>query len=196
MKVLMVLVFVLTWVGNAVAWEVVTPLGIRVKASQSTMSQYNRHWQTYEGLMFPNRPHAGQDSSDIGPKWDTIDWSVIDQFYLSLYTQHGSPNKADPTKLIISIRPVAYQCWGNDCAGYDFTSSYGCLDGLYASSNRIAIHLGDDPGQSWGSYRPFCGTALEHELNHYFLFWKDDPQWSSEGPGFIADYKGVGGLCQ
>ena len=37
MKVLVVLVVVLTWLGNAVAWEVVTPLGIRVKASQSTM---------------------------------------------------------------------------------------------------------------------------------------------------------------
>ena len=67
---------------------------------------------------------------------------------------------------------------------------------VYDSDNKVVIHLGDDPGQLWGPYRPFCGTALEHELNHYFLFWKDDLQWGSEGPGFVADYKSVGELCQ
>ena len=196
MKALTVLVFVLTWFGNAVAWEHVTPLGIRVKASEPTIHQFTKHWQTYEDLTFPNRPNVGQYSHDIGPKWDTIDWSVIDQFYLSLYAQHGYPDKADPTKLIIRVRPVAYRCWGDHGDGYDFASRYGCIDGLYDSDNKVVIHLGDDPGQLWGPYRPFCGTALEHELNHYFLFWKDDLQWGSEGPGFVADYKSVGELCQ
>jgi hypothetical protein len=196
MKALVVLIFVLLWVGNAAAWEVVTPLGITVQASASTVQQFNKHWQTFEDMTFPNRPNVGQYLNDIGPKWETIDWSVIDQFYLLLYHQHGSPDHADPTKLIISIRPVAYRCWGSHGDGYDFSSSYGCIDGLYAGNNKIFIHLGDDPGQRWGTYRPFCGTALEHELNHYFLFWRGDLPWKSEGPGFVSSYKSVGELCQ
>jgi len=170
---------------NAFAWGFTTPLGIRIRASQTTINQYNKHWAVFPDTVFPLRktPPLDVEVESLGPKWDTIDWEVIDQFYSLLYEKHGSPSRADPTKFILSIKPVAYQCWGDHGDGYDFNAMYFCIDGIYISNNRIAIFLGDDPGQTWkySVSRPFCDTSLEHELNHYFLFWKGDSSWRSEG---------------
>jgi len=182
---LLIIILIIFVATNAFAWEFTTPLGIRIRASQATINQYNKHWAVFPDTVFPLRktPSLDVEVESLGPKWETIDWEIVDQFYSLLYEKHGSPSRADPTKLILSIKPVAYQCWGNhDTTSYDFASYYGCIDGLYASNNRIVIFLGDDPGQLWwgSTAKPFCDTALEHELNHYFLFWKGDPSWRRE----------------
>ena len=196
----LVIIFIVFVATNAFAWEFTTPLGIRIRASQTTINQYNKHWAVFPDTVFPLRktPPLDIEAESLGPKWETIDWEVIDQFYSLLYEKHGSPSRADPKKFILSIKPVAYQCWGDHGDGYDFISSYGCIDGLYASNNRIVIFLGDDSGQLWkySIANPFCLTALEHELNHYFMFWNYNPHWRGEGTGFIADYKDVKELCQ
>jgi hypothetical protein len=191
-----IFIFILLLATNGAAWEYKTPLGIRIRASEATINQYNAHWQTFDDVIFPNRPQGKADyQNDIGPKWETIDWNVIDDFYTLLQNKHEAW-RADPEKLIISIRAVAYVCWGDHGDGYDFASSYGCIDGLYASNNRMIIHLGDDPGQKWKylTSRPFCDTALSHELNHYFLFYKGDPCWYFEGK-CVEHHKSIQEVC-
>jgi hypothetical protein len=168
--------------------EYVTPLGIRIRASQSTIDQYNRHWYTPDPnvLVYPFRPH-GVWEHNVGPEWDGIRWERIDQFYRLLRDKHGGVPHSDPTTLKVVIRLLNYKCLDEDPNSYEMT---GCIDGYFPTDNTLWIHLGDDSGQG---DRAFCGTALEHELNHYFLRWKGSSYWASE---YSAYYFGVEELCQ
>lgn len=179
-KLIMVCLFILILLlssGETFAWEYRTDLGIRIRASQTVINQYNRHWYKPDEETYPFRK-TGEDIwlHNRGFIWDNIDWSIIDKIWFGVGNQYN--HHANPQKLIIRIRPIAYRCFGEHDQSYDFVyGKYGCIDGIYASNNLIVIFLGDNSGQ--GEYS-FCGTAMEHEFIHYFRFWSGDPNWWSE----------------
>lgn len=196
MKKLIVLTLILCS-STALAWEYTTPLGIRIRAKAATLNQFNRHWTLFEAgtLVFPFRPPSNQLlTQNLGPTWDKIDWNRIDDFFRLLYEKHGRPASAEPRGLVITIAPVSYRCQDEEVSSYEFLWRGICIDGVYAGSNRITIHLGDDPGQDWLDFRAFCATALGHEMNHYFLFWKGDSCWNREG-SCLGKHQSVEELC-
>ena len=184
----LVLALILLEVHLGDSAEYVTPLGIRIRASQSTISQYNRHWYTPDPhvLVYPLRPKEVWEHN-VGPEWTGINWERVDQFYQLLRTKHGGVPNANPGALTVVIRPLDYKCVDEDPNSYEMV---GCIDGFFPRDNTIWIHLGDDSGQG---EQAFCGTALEHELNHYFLRWEGSPYWASE---YSAYCFGVEELCR
>lgn len=139
-----------------------TKLGIQVWADDATAVQYNQHWKKMVGNV------------NIGPKWKQINWNILDLHFDELRKAYGI-NK-DPSKLTVVIWPLNYSCVDESAAPYNYEFGGDCIDGLL-DGNTIYIHLGDDPGQFWQKTikgvryvwdRPFCATALTHELCHWF----------------------------
>jgi hypothetical protein len=195
---------VLALATNAGAFRIVTPLGITITATSETVKQYNRHWACYSNApIFPKRPDFFEDVDldRIGPLWKNINWTVIDEFFLLLQDKYNAP-RADPRTLVIVIRELDYGCKDESSYPYSYEFSgygYRCIDGVYPSENVIAIHLGDDPGQPWeySINKPFCGTALDWELFHYFLRSKGDSCWWDEfNPACQQKYRSPSGLCE
>jgi len=194
---ILLLLFVVT---DAQAFTFRTPLGITIKAKDTTVSQYNAHWACYEGPYFPKRPtHPNANLYRIGPKWANIDWSIIDDYYLLLSDKYNEAGH--PESLVIWIYPLNYNCKDESSYPYSYEFSYpdyGCIDGIYPNANTIVIHLGDDPGQLWdySLNNPFCATALDWEMFHYFLYWKGDSCWWDEfNPACQAKYRAPSELC-
>jgi len=185
------------------AWYTITPLGITITATRETVKQYNRHWCTYspEVVTFPKRPGVFKYYKDykIGPRWENIDWSVIDGYFRLLSKKYDSyPN---PSFLTVRIDPLDYSCIDESGFPYSYEfrfPGYGCIDGIFPNPNLIVIHLGDDPGQEWEYTlnRPFCATALDWEFSHYFLYWRGDPCWNNEwDPICLGRRKDIHELC-
>lgn len=191
------------WHATSTAWEMRTPLGIRVVASDKTIAQYNRHWTTYspEIVTFPRRPGVFQHyvSYNIGPRWDTIDWSRVDEFFTVLAGKHGM--SVNPRILTVKIKPLNYSCIDEVPYpdGYEFFSNgQGCIDGIVLmSSNEIGIHLGDDAGQAWeySRTRSFCDTALAWELNNWFFLLAGNECWPDYSPACASRHPGIQELC-
>lgn len=155
------------------AWEYTTPLGITITASDKVIKQYERHWYQCTDTFYPFRPYREQYQNCSGLKWADIDWDVIDLIYESERQRFGGVPNADPTRLKIVIKKLQYSCVDEEPNSFEMS---GCIDGIYYSNNGIAIHLGDDSGQgTW-----FGGTAVVHELEHYFRFWRGDSTWWKE----------------
>jgi hypothetical protein len=193
------------FVVTAWGFETQTPLGIRIIADDWVKQQYNYHWWSFESqvigpVVFPFRSGIYKNYKRIGPRWKNIEWSRIDDFFRLLRQKYGV--YPDPTQLIIRIMPIDYACIDESSFPYSYEFSgygYACIDGVFPSANEIVIHLGDDPGQEWkyAWTKPFCGTALDWELFHYFLRWKGDPCWWDEfNPACQVKYQGVSELCQ
>ena len=196
----------LIFAAGASAFETVTPLGIRVIASQGTAKQFNHHWREAGADYFDWVCVSWPDycTSDFrhrnSPTWDKIDWQRIDEFFLYLQKKHRAYN-VDPKTITIRIMPLNYSCKDESSwpFWYEFRDpEYGCIDGLMFSSTEIRIHLGDDAGQEWPREytRPFCGTALDHELNHLFLLYRGSECWNSESLNCYKSHFTVGALCE
>jgi len=152
---------------TANAWTYSTRLGITIMANDSTVTQYNTHWKK----LWP-----AKTGKNIGPKWIHINWNALDIQFVELAKEYGSGR--NPADLRIWVMPLDYSCSDESSAPYNYefsNSDYHCIDGML-DGNTIQIHLGDDPAQYWSKTlnqlryvwdRPFCYTALSHELCHW-----------------------------
>jgi hypothetical protein len=205
MKKLIVLSLTLLWATGAYAFTTRTPLGIKLSAADTTVTQYNKHWATWDEnpdvTLFPKRPgiYPFYKNCKSGPTWDQIDWSVIDDWFMLLRDKYKSyPN---PRDLTIEIMPLNYNCMDESPFPYNyefFIAGYGCIDGIFYNPNLIRIHLGDDAGMEWWGQRnrPFCATALDWEMRHSFLYWRGDACWDNETSLCNSRYKDVHEMCE